>query len=167
LWVWWHDAGLHLQTSEVGSWLTLVSKPSKVESFCKPKLPRGSSSLKQALLVEFKIWESTRNLCFPMIQICCVILALKVLMALLTAAWYIISLAWVLGHPKVIACTICQISDYQRHAAVPKTAKIWGKVADATTCPHSKYEPMPLFEDKIVTICLLFTNNLQLVINWF
>jgi hypothetical protein len=40
------------------------------------------------------------------------------------------------------------------------TAKIPGKVADATSCPHSKNELMLLSEYKNVTICLLLTYNL-------
>jgi hypothetical protein len=34
-------------------------------------------------------------------------------------------------HPYV-ACTSCQLSDYQRHAAVAETAKTSGNVAAAT-----------------------------------
>jgi hypothetical protein len=41
-------AGLHPQTSEVGRWLLLVKELFEVASFFKPKLPRESSSLKQA-----------------------------------------------------------------------------------------------------------------------
>jgi hypothetical protein len=66
------------------------------------------------------------------------------------------------GRPtfKFIACIYCQILDYQRHAAVAKTAKILGKVADATFYQHSKNELMLLSECKNVTVCLLFTYNL-------
>jgi hypothetical protein len=44
-----------------------VKELSELMSFFKPKLPRGSSSLKQALLIQFKILESTRNLHFQVI----------------------------------------------------------------------------------------------------
>jgi hypothetical protein len=119
-----------------GEWALWSSK------LLRAQTPRGSSSLKQVLLVQFKIWEFTRNLYFPMIQFCCAIFVLKVSMALLTAAWCIISLAWVLGRPtfKDTACTSCEISDYQTHATVAKTAKILGSAVNAISCPHSKNE---------------------------
>jgi hypothetical protein len=64
----------------------LVKELSEVASLSEPKLRRGSSSLKQALLVQFRIWEFTRNLHFPMIYIIYVILSLKTSTALLTTA---------------------------------------------------------------------------------
>jgi hypothetical protein len=64
----------------------LLKELSELASFFEPKLPRGSSSLKQALLVPLKTWESTINLHFPVKYIFCAILALEALTALLTAA---------------------------------------------------------------------------------
>jgi hypothetical protein len=55
---------------------------------------------------------------------------------------------------------LSNLRDYQIHLAVAKTAKIPGKVADVTTCPHSKNKPMPLSEGKNVTISLLFSYKL-------
>jgi hypothetical protein len=64
----------------------LVKEVSEEASFFESKLPRRSFSLKQALLAHFKIWETTRNLHFPVKYIFCSILALKASTALLTAA---------------------------------------------------------------------------------
>jgi hypothetical protein len=77
----------------------LVIELSGVESFFEPKIPRGSSSLKQSLLVQFKFWEFARNLHFPIILTCSAILALKDSAALSTVSIYIFSLAWGCGPP--------------------------------------------------------------------
>jgi hypothetical protein len=60
----------------------------------------------------------------------------------------------------------CQISGYQRHETVAKTAKIARKVADATPCPNSENELKSISECKNVTVCLLYayiTYSLQLI----
>jgi hypothetical protein len=54
----------------------LVDELFGIASFFEPKLPSGSFSLKQALLVELKLWVFTRNLSFPVI-LTCAILALR------------------------------------------------------------------------------------------
>jgi hypothetical protein len=59
---------------------------SEIASFFEPILPRGSFSLKLVLLVHFKFWYPTKNIRFPMIQICCAILALKSSTVFLIAA---------------------------------------------------------------------------------
>jgi hypothetical protein len=45
----------------------LVNELSEGE-FSEPKLPRGSSFLKQVLLVHFKFWELTRDFYLPRIM---------------------------------------------------------------------------------------------------
>jgi hypothetical protein len=46
---------------------TLVNEVSELVSLFETRFPRGSSLLKQLLLVQFKIWEFTRNLHFTVI----------------------------------------------------------------------------------------------------
>jgi hypothetical protein len=121
----------------------LANDLSGVESFFEPKIPWGSSSLKQALLVHFKIWEFARNLHFPMIFTCSAILALKDSTALSTSSWYIISLAWGCVWPSYswfTAFISCQISVFQRYATVARTFKIPEIVANTASCPHCKNE---------------------------
>jgi hypothetical protein len=59
------------------------------------------------------------------------------------------------SHFQFIACTICQILVYQKHAAVDKTAKIPGNISNATSCPHNKNELMLLSDYKNVTVYYL------------
>jgi hypothetical protein len=54
----------------------------------------------------------------------------------------------------------CWPSEYQRHAAVAKRAKIQRKIVDATSCPQSRNKLKLLSECKNVAVCLLFTYKL-------
>jgi hypothetical protein len=109
----------------------LENELSGVASPLKTGLSRGSSSLKQALLVQFKLPKFTRNLRFPVILTCFAILAFKDSAALLTASGYtcIIS-SWV-----IIVCSCCQISGFPK--ACRRSANSYNSRKPSEYCAQS------------------------------